>query len=184
MTAWSAVVLAGGRGRRLGGADKPQLEVGGVRLLDVALAAVAGASPVVVVGGTDVPFGVLSVVEEPRHGGPVAALAAGLAAVSTEVVVVLAADLPFVTPSAVARLLASLVDQGAVAVDDTGRWQSLLAAYRTVALREALPEVVDGARLRDVLDQLVLTPVQLTGSPPPWLDCDTAEDLTRAQGSI
>ncbi len=180
-SSWSAIVLAGGRGRRMGGANKPQLQVGGVRLLDVALAAVVGATPVVVVGGTDVPSGALSVVEQPRYGGPVAALAAGLAVVSTEIVVVLAADLPFVTPEAVHALREAVIADGAVAVDDTGRWQSLLAAYRTCALRAALPEIVDGARLRDVLDRLALVPVPLTGSPPPWQDCDTAEDLDRAR---
>ena len=45
-----AVVLAGGKARRLGGADKPGLEVGGLPLLERVVAAVADADIVVVVG--------------------------------------------------------------------------------------------------------------------------------------
>ncbi|MCW2606336.1 MAG: molybdopterin-guanine dinucleotide biosynthesis protein, partial [Frankiales bacterium] len=50
MTAYDAVVLAGGSGRRLGGVDKPGLLVDGTSLLDRVLGAVARAGTVVVVG--------------------------------------------------------------------------------------------------------------------------------------
>ncbi|MFD9249059.1 NTP transferase domain-containing protein, partial [Streptomyces bottropensis] len=43
--AFDAVVLAGGAARRLGGADKPALRVGGRALLDRVLTACAGAAP-------------------------------------------------------------------------------------------------------------------------------------------
>lgn len=46
----AAIILAGGRASRLGGAAKPLLEVGGRTLLDHALAAVADCHPIVVVG--------------------------------------------------------------------------------------------------------------------------------------
>lgn len=47
---YDAIVLAGGAGRRLGGAGKPRLEVGGRTLLQWVLAAVAGAERRIVVG--------------------------------------------------------------------------------------------------------------------------------------
>ncbi|MEL3949629.1 NTP transferase domain-containing protein, partial [Streptomyces sp. LNU-CPARS28] len=47
--AFDAVVLAGGRAARLGGADKPGVRVGGRALLDRVLAACAGAGTTVVV---------------------------------------------------------------------------------------------------------------------------------------
>ncbi|MGB9248644.1 MAG: NTP transferase domain-containing protein, partial [Mycobacterium sp.] len=66
-----AIVLAGGASKRLG-ADKPEQRVGGRRLLDIALAAVADADAVVVVGPPrDVPAGVVVVCEEPPGRGPV-----------------------------------------------------------------------------------------------------------------
>ncbi|MFF1746700.1 NTP transferase domain-containing protein, partial [Streptomyces mirabilis] len=46
---YDAVVLAGGAARRLGGADKPGLRVGGRPLLDRVLAACATAATTVVV---------------------------------------------------------------------------------------------------------------------------------------
>ncbi|MEU4744233.1 NTP transferase domain-containing protein, partial [Actinosynnema sp. NPDC023658] len=47
---WAAVVLAGGRGSRLGGVDKASLVVDGRTLLDHVLDAVAAARQVIVVG--------------------------------------------------------------------------------------------------------------------------------------
>ncbi|MEV6939475.1 NTP transferase domain-containing protein, partial [Streptomyces sp. NPDC051132] len=76
---YDAVVLAGGAARRLGGADKPGVRVGGRALLDRVLAACADARTTVVVA---TPRPTVRPVrwarEEPPGGGPVAALAAGL----------------------------------------------------------------------------------------------------------
>ena len=74
---FDAIVLAGGRGSRLGGVSKPGVTVGGRRLLDIALAAVASARQVVVVGDLPVPDGVRLTREDPPFGGPVAGVAAG-----------------------------------------------------------------------------------------------------------
>ena len=54
---FDAIVLAGGQGSRLGGVDKAELKVGGVRLLDRALTACRGASTTVVVGPVEAPEG-------------------------------------------------------------------------------------------------------------------------------
>jgi molybdopterin-guanine dinucleotide biosynthesis protein A len=135
---FAAVVLAGGRGSRLGGVDKPAIEVGGVSLLDRALAAVAGADPVVVVGPRrPVAVDVVWAREEPAGAGPVPALLAGLDRLADEdlAVVLLAADLPLVSTDTVARLLGALGETGAVLVDDDGRPQWLTSAWRLSALR-------------------------------------------------
>ncbi|MFG3347695.1 DUF6457 domain-containing protein [Streptomyces sp. NPDC048018] len=78
-TAYDAIVLAGGAARRLGGADKPGVRVGGRPLLDRVLAGCRDAGRTVVVAeprATARP--VEWTREEPPGGGPVAALAAGL----------------------------------------------------------------------------------------------------------
>jgi molybdopterin-guanine dinucleotide biosynthesis protein A len=78
---FDAIVLAGGRGSRLGGVSKPDVLVAGRSLLDRALDAAAGARHVVVVGppGLARP-GVVTVLEDPPFGGPVAGIDVGLAA--------------------------------------------------------------------------------------------------------
>ncbi|MDF3300995.1 NTP transferase domain-containing protein [Streptomyces tropicalis] len=140
--AYDAVVLAGGAARRLGGADKPAVRVGGRPLLDRVLGACAGARLTVVVAEPrPTPRPVRWAREEPAGGGPLAALDAGLHQVTAEAVVVLSADLPFLDAATVRRLLAALDSgraDGAVLTDADGRDQPLVAAYRTRALRREL----------------------------------------------
>lgn len=161
----------------MGGAAKPVLEVGGRRMLDVALDALTGARQRIVVGDVAVPAGVLLTREEPPGSGPVAALAAALPLVEADLCVVLAADLPFVTPAHVAELVAAAGDRSAVAVDDEGRAQSLLAAYDVAALRAALPEDVVGAPMR----VLTIDAAQVRLHGDPWFDVDHPVDLETAR---
>jgi molybdopterin-guanine dinucleotide biosynthesis protein A len=185
MTAVTAVVLAGGRAARLGGQAKPQLIVGGRPILATVLDAVADAERRIVVGPPQpVPPDVLLVREEPPGGGPVAAVRAGLAAVDTEVVVVLAGDLPFLTAGLVGGLRERLTGDGVLVVDETGRDQYLLGAWRTTALRAATARVQGPTSLRRVLGSISVRrwrPDVRPGEPPPWLDCDTPADLARAR---
>lgn len=180
----AAIVLAGGRARRLGGADKPMLEVDGKALLHRVLAAVAGADPVIAVGPERGEFpGVLWTREDPAGGGPVAALAAGLALVppDADVVVVLAGDLTGVTEETVRRLLDALGDRdGAVLVDPDGRRQWLLGVWRRDALRAALPANPAGAALRRTLGVLSIVDVPAV-APGETADVDTHADLERAR---
>ena len=186
---FAAVVLAGGRSARLGGQPKPQLDVGGRTMLATVLAAVDGAGQRIVVGPPQpVPDGVVLVRESPPGGGPVPALAAGLAAVDagTEVVAVLAADLPFVTRDLVDELRERLTADGVLVVDGTGRDQLLLGVWRTASLRAAAAGARAHAPLRGVLAPLTVTrhrPQVPAGEPAPWTDCDTPAELDRARAA-
>jgi molybdopterin-guanine dinucleotide biosynthesis protein A len=195
--AFDAVVLAGGRGTRLGGADKPGLVVGQRTLLGSVVWAVteAGASRVVVVGPQRPASGspgargaeqVRYTREDPPGGGPVPALRRGLAEVSAPDVVLLAADLPFLRPVHVTRLLAALAGpaaRGAALLDASGQPQWLASGWPAAVLRAAL-EGYPGRSLRGVLgplDPVLLPDETAAGEPPPWLDCDTADDLRVAR---
>jgi molybdopterin-guanine dinucleotide biosynthesis protein A len=182
---YAAVVLAGGRAARLGGQAKPQLDVGGRPMLATVLAAVADAGPRIVVGPPqDVPPGVVVVRENPPRGGPVAALKAGLAEVPTDVVAVLAGDLPFLTAGLIRALRERLTGDGVLVVDDTGQDQLLLGVWRTAVLRAAVAGVSGPTSMRKVLSPLAVRryrpPVE-PGVPPPWTDCDTPAELARAR---
>jgi molybdopterin-guanine dinucleotide biosynthesis protein A len=184
---YDGIVLAGGRARRLDGVVKPALRVGGNRLLDIALDALAGAATTIVVGARIPTVRDAEWTREvPAGSGPVAGLAAALDRTESQRVVVLAADLPFVTRGAVEQLVRSADERaGAIAVDHDGRDQPLLGCFDTVALRSALPEQCAGAPMRSVLTALErvgrLERVDLGGNPPATWDCDTADDLQRAR---
>ena len=187
-TPFAAVVLAGGKAARLGGQAKPQLQVGGRSMLETVLAAVRDAAERVVVGPPQpVPAGVRLVREQPPGGGPVAALRAGLPEVTTDVVALLAGDLPFLTPALVAELRARFAGDGVLVVDEGGRDQYLLGVWRTAALRSATADLRGPTPLRRVLAGLAVTryrPVVDPSTPPPWTDCDTPADLARARAAV
>ena len=181
------IVLAGGGGRRLGGQDKPGLVVGRRTLLGSVVAAgtAAGARQVIVVGPERPGLnGVSFVSEQPPCAGPVSAVRRGLAEASPPWVAVLAADLPFLREAHLGALLAAAAGQhGAILVDGAGRPQWLAGCWRTEHLRRAAAGY-RGTSLRGLLGPLAPVPVSLVlapGEPPPWLDCDTPEDLRQAR---
>ncbi|MCX4763493.1 NTP transferase domain-containing protein [Streptomyces sp. NBC_01275] len=191
--AYDAVVLAGGGARRLGGADKPGVRVGGRALLDRVLGACADARTTVVVAAprpTARP--VRWAREDPPGGGPVAALAAGLGRATADDVLVLSADLPFLAADTVRRLLAALhADgaEGALLTDADGRDQPLVAAYRTAALRReltALSATGSGGGLTGLPLRRLTAGLDLTRVPDPVasFDCDTWDDIATARARI
>ncbi|MFC8388051.1 NTP transferase domain-containing protein [Streptomyces sp. NPDC057238] len=184
-------MLAGGAARRLGGADKPGVRVGGRALLDRVLAACAGARTTVVVAGprpTARP--VIWAREEPPGGGPLAALAAGLRHTTADQVVLLSADLPFLDHRTVRGLLAPLrhgTADGVLLTDSDGRDQPLVAAYRTGSLRRELTVLtgrhgeLTGLPLRRLTGSLDLTRIS---DPVASFDCDTWDDIATARARI
>ncbi|WP_030259293.1 NTP transferase domain-containing protein, partial [Streptomyces violens] len=207
-TDYDTIVLAGGAARRLGGADKPALAVGGRSLLDRVLAACPGAARTVVVGPerpTARP--VVTTREDPPGAGPVAALDAGLRHTTADTVLVLSADLPFLTTGTVDALLAAGAGpgpgepsghadgeppghvDGALLVDGDGRDQPLVAAYKAAALRRALETLraerggLDGLPLRALLAELSVRRVRDETAAASF-DCDTWEALSAARARI
>jgi len=183
---FDAVVLAGGAGQRMGdplGTDKAGLDVGGITLLDRVLSAVADAQHCIVVGPRrPTAWPVTFTVEEPSGSGPAAAIVHGLSFVDAAMVVVLAADMPFAAtavPKVIDALAGARAD-AAMLVDDAGRRQPLLAAYRTDALRRCSDgRDWRGASVRALTEGLTVVEVAAVGDEA--LDCDTPEQLIAAQ---
>ena len=185
-----AVVLTGGTGARMQGADKAAIELDGVTLLERALAATVTAIEVVVVGD-QVPTTrpATWTVEDPRGGGPAAGLLAGLDAFLRPpgVVLALAVDMPRVTPGTFARLVGALEADPeadvALLTDADGRTQPLCGAYRGPALRRAAPASLEdrhGLPMHRLLDGLRVRTVPAVGDEA--RDVDTWEDLRDLRG--
>lgn len=182
---FAAVVLAGGTGARMSGVEKAGIELEGRTLLEHALDAVVDATEVVVVGDP-VPTGSAAtfVREDPPYGGPAAALLTGLGALRSEpsTVVVLAVDMPRVTPRTVRRLRQAMAGRdGAALVDGAGR-QQLAMALDVGTLRATAPpyESWHGLPLRDLLAPLDLVAVAAVGDED--RDVDTWADLRDLRG--
>ncbi|MFK0101221.1 NTP transferase domain-containing protein [Streptomyces sp. NPDC091040] len=192
MTAYDAIVLAGGAAKRLGGADKPAVRVGGRPLLDRVLAACPDAGTTVVVGDRRPTARAVTWAREvPPGGGPLAALGAGVRHTSAERVLVLSADLPFLGADTVAALLAASGREGvegALCSDEGGRDQPLVAVYRGEPLRRELACLavehggLGGLPLRLLTQELTLC--RVAAGPLASFDCDTWEDIASARARI
>jgi molybdopterin-guanine dinucleotide biosynthesis protein A len=182
----AAVVLAGGTAVRLGGVDKASVELDGRTLLEHALDALVDAEEVVVVMPATVPTSrpVTFTREDPPHGGPVAGLLAGTDALvrPADLLVVLAVDMPWVTPATVRRLREAATGRdGAFLVDDEGTRQlaGVLDGPRLAAVSPSL-EGRHGMPLHRLLEPLDLATVPARGREA--RDVDTWEDLREGRG--
>jgi molybdopterin-guanine dinucleotide biosynthesis protein A len=170
---FDAVVLAGGRGERMGGVDKAEIVVGGRRMLDVVLEACADAERIILVGPQrPTPRPVSWVREEPPGGGPCAALAAAVPQLTSPTTVLLAVDLPHLTSALVAKLADAAP---VVGVDQDGREQWLLSAWP----RDALVDVPAGGSLGRFLSTL---PHGTMSFGHEAQDVDTRDDLDALGG--
>jgi molybdenum cofactor guanylyltransferase len=178
---FDAVILAGGAARRLGGRDKPGLEVGGATLLQRAAAAADGADRLIVVGPNRQAPVAHYVREDPPGAGPLPALAAGLGPVEAPWFALLAGDMPFLATAHVQMLRLAAMEpgrDGAVLVDERGRPQWLAGVWGTERVRSALVGHT-GHSLRGLLGELNHAVVPAPDGAA--FDCDTPEDLACAR---
>lgn len=183
----SAAVLYGGRSSRMG-CDKAALPFGGESLLARAVHIASQVSDDVMVVGS-------SVVAEARHArhiadpgdGPLVALTTALRSAREAEVLLIACDMPLVTPALLRHLnaLAGGADACVPRVD--GIAVPTCAVYRREVVEVAGPLVARGARaLRALLERLSVRWVEeselRTVDPDlvSFIDCDTPDDYARA----
>lgn len=140
-------IIAGGRGRRLGGVTKGLLRCEGRSLLHRQLELARPFGPVLLVANAPAPYSSygLEIVADriPGRGAP-GGVHAALACARTPWILVLGCDMPRVRPAALELLLAARgEDVDVVCFEVDGRLEPLLAAYRT-ALAGAWGEVLEG----------------------------------------
>jgi len=166
------ILLAGGRGERMGGVDKASVLLDGRRLIDHLLPALPG--PVIVVNPHDLPLpaGVRRISEDPPFGGPVAGIAAAAPLTGGELVAVLAVDAPdspALLPELVDALRATPAAGVAVARAADGWVQPLCAVWRREALLSALGSL---ERTRDIAARKLLAAAVSVEVPGAGLDTD------------
>ncbi len=183
-TSPSFIVLSGGTSKRFG-TDKSQALLAGVTLLNHVLAGLPETAKIFLVGPTPLnPLrSITSLREEPPFSGPVSAIATALKHISTDLVGVIATDMPLAPP-----ILLSLVGQlkknidAVIPVDENERIQPLCAMYRTAALRNAIAALGSPAN-RSMIELLKTLSVKTVRpqeiSSHLLQDVDTQEDMKR-----
>ena len=179
------IVLSGGTSVRFG-SDKSQALLNGSSLISRILTAIPAGYRVVIVGEDPKISSseYICVQEDPIGGGPVAGFKAGIDACSSEIVGLIAVDMPFALPK-VLNLFDSLNDNNdaVMFVDENGFTQPLAAAYYREPTQRALANLgeVDGKSMRELASLLKVQEVAMTLEVRQALmDIDTQADLSSA----
>ena len=176
----TAIILAGGRSRRIG-RDKCTLPVNGRPLIEHVYKQLVPHVTEVLVSTNDPSqcdfLGVRAVADEVSGQGPLMGIASALAVSTHEVNLVVACDIPEIDAGFVQGML-GCVDgwDGVVPVDAEGRYEPLLAVYRRTML-EPMRRVLTagGRRIRDVYGLCRIRTIEL-GSAPWFYNINTRED--------
>lgn len=189
-----AVLLAGGRGQRMGGGDKPLRMLAGRSLLDHAIGRVAPQVSAMVLNANGDParlagFGLPVIADPlPDFPGPLAGILAGLRwaqAMHPKVTDVLSVptDTPFLPPDLVARLLAGRGRQP-LACAVSGGWTHPVIGLWPVALADGLEAALRaGERKIDAFTaRHGVTEVEFSTRPfDPFFNVNQPDDLTAAE---
>jgi molybdopterin-guanine dinucleotide biosynthesis protein A len=184
-------ILAGGKSTRMG-ADKAFVEYGGRTLLARALDLARSVTPEVRIVGSAERFALFAPVVEDmfRDCGPLGGIHAALRASGTELNVMLAVDMPFVSWAFLQYLISqsgSAPEAAVVVPRGNGNWQPLCAVYRREFAAAAEDALRAGRNRIDPLFSVVRTQViaeeELEGagfSPSIFRNLNTPEELSRA----
>ncbi len=189
----AAAIIAGGPARRLGGAVKPLIEIGGQAVADRQLAVLRPLyGRVFAVASDPAPWearGIEVVADRVAGAGPLAGLGAALAVPGdADAVVCVAGDLPFLVPALLAALRDWSPEAAALAPRPGGRAEPLCARYATALAADVEARLASGRlALYELLEESAT--VWLTGGELAPLDpeglsfvnLNTPDDLRRAE---
>jgi molybdenum cofactor guanylyltransferase len=187
----TAVILAGGRGSRMGGADKGLLEFNGRPLVGHVIDAVAGQVRGLMINANR------NLVRYQRFGypviadslvdyqGPLAGFLAAMEAVQTPYILTLPCDGPLLTADLVARLVSALERESAeIAVAHDGRRLQPVYALIPVALKGSLEAYLAGGDRKIDLwyARHRVAHADFSDLPDIFVNVNTMEERDRLQG--
>ena len=186
------VILAGGKGRRIGG-GKPLLKLGGERLIDRALRAAYRWSNLVAVAVRDPaqvePVAAPVILDRDDIAGPVAGLISALrfgAERERAQVLTIPADMPFLPPDLLSRLRLGIGDSGCAMASSNGHVHPVCGLWRSSALHRAGDYLATGrSSLRGFAELIGYAPVDWTAARfDPFFNINTAEELAEAEWRV
>ena len=181
----SIIVLSGGTSSRFG-RDKALAILGTQTIIEYVLSNIPKEFEIIIVGQDPRVSGVnyKCTQEKPSSGGPVAAIASALELCTSNVVGVLAMDMPFALPHMLDLLKVMSPSDGAVMyVDSKAYKQPLAAIYQCTELEKAislLPQI-NGASMRELISLMTVREILMSPDvEKSYIDVDTAHDLSIA----
>ena len=145
----TALILAGGKATRMGGVDKRELVIEGRTIFERQVEALAPCVVEIIVSSPRPIAGYRSVRDAVAGAGPLAGIAAGLAAAATPWLFVIAGDMPYVHRAFV-ELVVSRAEDGcdAVGIRIGGLAEPLCTVMRVAAWREVVARRLAAGRLK------------------------------------
>lgn len=189
----TVTILAGGHGSRLGGVDKAALDLNGQPLLEHVLASLAPlAREILVIANDDRLAGDsrLRVIRDPEpHAGVLPALLAALDTATSDLMLLVACDMPFVSRPLFEHLIDLAADYDAVVPKVDGYEQVMHAVYRVGPCRAAVRGAIEQGRRRMIafLDDVSALTVDASDLRPydpalrSFFNVNTPEDLDLAR---
>lgn len=189
----TALILAGGMGRRMGGQDKGQIELHGQPLIEFILEAIRPQVNTVLINANrhqqEYARYAYPVVGDQLEGyqGPLAGFVVGMSASATPYIVTLPCDGPLVAPDLVARLLQAIVrDDADLAVAHDGeRLQPVYALLPTRLLANLENFLATGDRKIDRwYAQQRMALADFSDTPQMFMNINTPDDRRRLQQEV
>jgi molybdopterin-guanine dinucleotide biosynthesis protein A len=189
----SGVVLAGGRGMRLGGVNKALLEVDGRTNIERVFAALRPLSSELVVIANDPALSGLAgarvLFDREPYAGVLPALLQGLEAATGVLAIVVACDMPFLSAELLTYLVERAPGRDVVIPVVEDRPEPMHAVYRRAACSEAIRQALGAGQQRMIsfLDRVRVARVQeteLRALDPElrsFFNTNTPEDLAAAR---
>lgn len=187
----TAVILAGGRGSRMGGVDKGLVELNGRPLIEHVISAIAGQVGAVVINANRnlaryEAFGYPVIADSmDDYQGPLAGFLAAMAVVDTDDIVTVPCDGPLLSDDLVARLQHARERENAdIAVAHDGHRLQPVHALIPVRLRDSLQRYLDaGDRKIDLwYARHRVAHADFSDLPSTFVNVNTAEERDRLQG--
>ncbi len=199
----SAIILAGGKGKRIGGSKHLRKLQGKPLVLHVLERASGSAEEIIVVLKKDddpaayrgiLPHNVKMVLDTAQSEAPLVGIMTGTRAATSEYSVLLSCDLAFLQPAALNYLFEQVQGLDAVVPQwPDGRFEPLHAVYRTKAAAQAAEDALSAGDLRNIsiarrLQKVRYIPVEEFRRLDPdlltFFNVNSAEDLGRAEKLI
>ncbi len=186
----TAVILAGGQARRMGGRDKGLIEVSGLSMIEYVISALQPQLDNIVINANrnqDIYAKYnYPVIADNYEGfnGPLAGMASCMKAIDTEFMITTPCDSPFLPDDLVARMLKGVIDNRAdIGVADSGeRIQPVFSLIKCSLLNSLVAYLDSGERKIDFwFQQHVMAKIDFSDKPDTFINVNTLDDVANIE---